>query len=67
MESRILVLEAEILDPLGRESVRLSCRGPVASEKEAVRAGAALGERFRETPEAVRLLAESLAGAEGRP
>ena len=67
MESRILVLEAEILDPLGRESVRLSCRGPVASEKEAVRAGAALGERFRETPEAERLLAESLAGAEGRP
>ncbi|MBL3540466.1 hydroxymethylbilane synthase [Aminivibrio sp.] len=67
MEGRILVLEAEILDPHGRESVRLSCSCPVASDEEAVRAGAALGERFRESPEAVRLFAESLAGAEGRP
>ncbi len=67
MEGRILVLKAEILDPLGRESVRLSWSCPVTSEEDAVRAGAALGERVRETPEAVRLLAESLAGAEGRP
>lgn len=67
MEGRILVLKAEILDPLGRESVRLSCSCPVTSEEDAVRAGAALGERFRETPPAVRLFAESLAQAEGRP
>ena len=67
MEGRILVLKAEILDPLGRESVRLSCSCPVTSEEDAVRAGAALGERFRETPPAVRLFAGSLAQAEGRP
>ncbi len=66
MEGRILVLKAEILDPLGRESVRLSCSCPVTSEEDAVRAGAALGERFRETPPAVRLFAGSLAQAEGR-
>lgn len=67
MEEKILVLEAEILDPLGRESVRLSWSCPVTSEDDAAGAGAALGERFRETPPAVRLFAESLAQAEGRP
>lgn len=67
MEGRILVLKAEILDPLGRESVRLSWSCPVTSEDDAAGAGAALGERFRETPPAVRLFAGSLAQAEGRP
>lgn len=59
VEGAILTLEAEILEPLGRRSVRLSCRGPVKDEHDAVRAGEALGVRFKETPGAAELLAIS--------
>lgn len=66
MNGSTLFLEAEILEPRGREAVRLSCEAPVETEQAALHAGTALGERFRETPAAVRLLAESLTAVENR-
>lgn len=51
LEDGALTLEAEIIHPLGIKTLTLVCRGPVRSEEEALRAGEALGERFRRHPE----------------
>lgn len=51
-----MTMEAEILDPQGREWVRLSWEGPVRDEEDALRAGEALGELFLKDERAPRLL-----------
>ena len=67
VEGAALTLEGEILDPSGRKAVRLSCRGPVTDEEDALRAGETLGVRFQETPEAAELLALTSGTREERP
>jgi len=63
MQGEMLTLEAEILDPLGRDCLRLSCTTAVYGEQDALKAGDTLAESFQENPDAARLLARSLAGA----
>jgi hypothetical protein len=58
----MLTLEAEILDPLGKDCLRLSCTAAVYGEQDALNAGDILAETFQENSDAARLLARSLAG-----
>ena len=67
LEDNVLYLEAEILHPLGIKTLSLSCRGPVRSEKEALRAGEALGERFTDHPEWAELYSYARPGGEENP
>ncbi|MGI6783682.1 MAG: hydroxymethylbilane synthase [Aminivibrio sp.] len=64
MEGGILSLEAEIIHPLGSKTLSLSCKGPISSEGDAVRAGEALGERFSSHPEWAELLSAAADGGE---
>lgn len=67
LEDGVLTLEAEILHPLGRKTLFLSCMGRAKSEEDAHRAGAALGERFGGHPEWAGLFSAAGRATESRP